>query len=220
MKFKEICITLVFTLLFFCLEAKEPKTILALGDSITQGGSSFTCYRQILVPALKQKGLSFKFIGPKKDAVSHHAGYSGKNTKYLLSIIKKVYSEYPANIVLIHAGHNNYAKDAPVSGIVSDTEKIIGIIRAQNPRVIILLAQVITSGKLPKYSYIPALNIELRKLTKRLLKKKYKIKLVALAKGFDWKVDTVKDKVHSSATGAKKMSDRWLAALISLLKKK
>ena len=36
----------------------------------------------------------------------------------------------------------------------------------------------------------------------------------------DWRTDTVKDKVHPSPSGAKKMADRWLKALEPLLSAK
>jgi hypothetical protein len=60
--------------------AAEPPSILALGDSITQGGKTFVCYRQILVPELRKRGVAFQWIGPRKDLTSAHAGYGGRNT--------------------------------------------------------------------------------------------------------------------------------------------
>ena len=66
--------------------SKDSTTILAIGDSITQGGKTFICYRQVLIPELRKRNLDFTFICPNQDAVSAHAGYGGKNTRYLLSI--------------------------------------------------------------------------------------------------------------------------------------
>jgi lysophospholipase L1-like esterase len=197
----------------------ETTTILALGDSITQGGKSFVCYRQVLIPELRKKNFAFEFIGPQKDATSAHSGYGGKNTKYLLDISTNVYTKYPADLVLIHSGHNSFSKDKPIPGIIRDTEGIIKNIRKINPKVKILLAQVITAGKLPKYSYIPELNKELAVLAVRLNKEGYNIVLVDQADGFDWKTDTIGDKVHPNASGAKKMSAKWMAALSPLLNK-
>jgi lysophospholipase L1-like esterase len=197
----------------------EAPTILAIGDSITQGGKNFVCYRQVLIPELRKRNVAFEFIGPRKDSTSNHAGYGGRNTKYLLSISKQIYSQYPADIVMIHSGHNSFSKDKPVPGIVRDTEAIIKNIQEINPNVTILLAQAIPAGKLPKYSYIPKLNKELESLAARLNKRAYKIVLVNHADGFDWKTDTISDKVHPNAAGAKKMADKWMAALLPLLEK-
>ena len=197
--------------------AGETPTILALGDSITARRDS---YRNVLVPTLTEKRLAVEFIGPNKDEISAHAGYGGKNTAYLLSISKDVYSKYPADIVMIHSGHNSFSKDNPVQKIVSDTKAIIENIRRINPKVTILLAQVIPAGKLPKYSYIPELNRQLETLSKRLISEDSKLILVNQEDGFDWKTDTINDKVHPNASGAKKMAAKWMDALLPLLEKK
>ena len=68
---------------------------------------------------------------------------------------------------------------------------------------------VITSGKLPKYSYIPALNEALGKLAARLDTPQQRVIAVNQADGFDWKTDTIEDKVHPNAQGAEKMAARW-----------
>ena len=200
--------------------SKDTPTILAIGDSITQGGKTFICYRQVLIPELRKRNVGFTFIGPNKDAVSTHAGYGGKNTGYLLSISKDVYSRYPADIVMIHSGHNSFSKDKPVPGIIRDTEAMIDNIREINPDVIVLLAQVIPSGKLPKYSYIPELNKEFSTFFGRLNKQRQSIILVNQSESFHWKTDTIKDKVHPNASGAKKMAKKWIDALLPLLEKK
>lgn len=211
-----ICVTLVCMTVHSVLAA-EPITILPLGDSITQGGKTFVCYRQVLIPDLAKKGVSFKFVGPRKDATSAHAGYGGKDTHYLASVSTKIYLQYPADIVMIHSGHNSFSKDNPVAGLIKDTKAIIENIRKINPKVTILLAQVIPAGKLPKYSYIPELNKELGALSKRLTEERSKLILVNQADGFDWKADTVNDKVHPNASGAKKMAAKWMTVLLPLL---
>jgi lysophospholipase L1-like esterase len=200
--------------------AAEPPTILAIGDSITHGGKGFVCYRQILIPQLSQREIKVDFIGPKKDDTSAHARYGGKSTKDLLDISKDIYSQYPADIVLIHSGHNSFNKNKPIPGIIRDTKAIIDTMREINPDVTILLAQVIPAGKLPKYSYIPELNKQLATLTLRLVKEGKKIILVNHADGFDWKTDTIADKVHPNASGAKKMAAKWMESLLPLLEKK
>ena len=217
-KFWQILV-IIFSVATLSALGGETPTILAIGDSITQGGKSFVCYRQVLIPELRKRNLAFKFIGPRKDVTSKHAGYGGRNTQYLLSISKQIYSQYPADIVMIHSGHNSFSKDKPVPGIIRDTEAIIKNIKEINSNVTILLAQAIPAGKLPKYSYIPELNKELESLATRLTKRGYNIVLVNHADGFDWKTDTISDKVHPNAVGAKKMADKWMDALLPLLEK-
>lgn len=178
---------------------------------------AFSGYRQFLIPALHEKGVAFRFIGPNEDAVSPHAGYGGRNTQYLLGISKEVYSQYPSDFVLLHSGHNSFNKDKPVPGILKATEEIIDNIHEINPNVTILLAQVILAGKLPKYSYIPELNKKLEILAERLVKEGYRVILVDQSDGFVWQTDTIEDKVHPNESGASKMAARWMSALLPLL---
>ena len=212
-KFLIICIMIQCAVACSTLSA-EATTILALGDSITERTDS---YRSVLVPALIDKGLDVEFVGPKRDEISSHAGYSGRNTNYLRSLSKQIYSEYPADIVLIHSGHNSFNKDEPVAGIIRDTAAIIENIRAINPEVQILLAQVIPSAKLPKYAYIPELNEALASLAQRLREGGVRIRLVNQADGFDCWADTHADMVHPNASGAKKIAEKWMAALLPAL---
>ena len=44
--------------------------------------------------------------------------------------------------------------------------------------------------------------------------------LVNQAEAFHWRTDTVNDKVHPNASGAKKMAQKWIDALLPLLEKK
>jgi lysophospholipase L1-like esterase len=199
------------------LRADEEVTVLAVGDSITQGGSSFRCYREFLIPMLAESETKVRFVGPNRDRFSAHCGYGGRNTSFLSGIIGEVYSKHPADIVLLHSGHNSFSKDEPVPGIVRATEQIVEKIHGLNPDVTILLAQVIPSGKLPKYSYIPELNEELGKSAVCMKAKGIHVILVDLAKDFDWKSDTVADKVHPNESGARKMAERWKSALKPVL---
>jgi lysophospholipase L1-like esterase len=116
--------------------------------------------------------------------------------------------------VLLHAGHNHFADKHPVPTILGDTEAIIGTMREINPEVVVFLAQVIPSGKLPKYAYIPELNRRLAALAGRLGDK---VILVNQADGFDWKTDTKDDKVHPNEAGAKKMARQWWKAIDPLV---
>ena len=197
---------------------RKTPTILALGDSITAGGKGFPSYREVLATKLRNHGIAFEFIGPIKDPISAHAGYGGQSTEKLLHIVKKLYCRYPADIVLLHSGHNSFSKDKPVSTIVRCTEEMIQHMAAANPGVTVLLAQVIPAGKLPKYSYIPALNEQLGDLAVSLAGRGYRVILVDQAKGFDWRTDTLSDKVHPNVRGAEKMAGKWMDALLGLLK--
>lgn len=194
-------------------------TILPFGDSITAGsGQGAGAYRHTLNDLLKNAGIDFEFTGPLRDAKGlAHAGHSGWNARRLRGVAEKIYREHPAEIVLLHAGHNNFAKDKPVPGIVADTRAIIETILGINPRARILLAQVIPAGKLPKYSYIPDLNRELATLARELQGEGLPVTLVDQASGFNWRTETTADKVHPNPAGAAKMAAIWFTAIRSVI---
>ncbi len=81
----------------------------------------------------------------------------------------------------------------------------------------VLLAQVIPSGKLPKYDYIPELNLALAELATRLNSAAQPVILVNQAEDFDWRTETIDDHVHPNAAGAEKMATRWFDALRRVL---
>ena len=203
--------------------AKKIYRIMPVGDSITEGGKSFSCYRPVLLKKLTDAGYQVEYVGSRQSdspaGKLRHEGYGGKNAEFLATVVGKNFQQHTADIVLMHCGHNHFAEEKPVPKIVAATETLIGSFRETNPRVTVLLAQVIPSGKLPKYSYIPALNEALAELAKRLHKPEQPVILVNQAEGFDWKTDTVDDKVHPNERGAEKMAAGWFAALKPILGK-
>lgn len=202
-------------------QVAAPVRIMAVGDSITAGADFFSCYRYPLWEKLFAAGYVAEFVGTQSSQTRigplAHEGYGGKNTEYLAQTVPDNFRAHPADIVLLHSGHNHTVEDQPVPGIIAATEKLIADFRTANPHVIVLLAQVIPAGKLPKYAYIPELNAGLARLAARLDKPEQRVVLVDQATGFDWTTDTVADKVHPNARGAEKMAEVWFAALQTIL---
>jgi lysophospholipase L1-like esterase len=191
--------------------------IMPVGDSITEGGATFSNYRSLLGEKLRAAGVAFEFVGTRGTAELRHEGYGGKNIEFLAATVPAHFTKTPADLVLLHAGHNHFAEEQPIPGMLTATERLITSLRAANPQVIVLLAQVIPAGKLPKYSYIPELNTELARLASRLHTPAQPVRLVDQATGFDWRTDTISDLVHPNAAGAAKMAARWFEAVHSLL---
>lgn len=200
----------------FCSSA-EPVRILAIGDSITQGGKTFVTYRLPLDRKLRAAGLRYEFVGTQQSEGPHgplwHEGYGGKNAEFLAGIIPQKLKQLQPDIILLHCGHNHFAEEKPVAGILAAERAIIEAARKQNPKVVVLLAQVITSGKLPKYGYLPELNQAQVLLARELTRTDSPVVIVDQATGFDPQKDTIPDKVHPNAQGAEKMADQWFVAL-------
>lgn len=205
------------------MQAEEQKVyrIMPVGDSITEGGQTFSSYRYPLWVKLFTAGYLVEFVGSRTSdsriGPLHHEGYSGKNAEYIAGNLGKSFRANPADIVLIHAGHNHTNTEAPVRGIVAATESMIRTVRGINPKVVVLLAQVIPSGKLPKYDYIPELNRELDRLAAQLDTPQQPVKIVNQADGFNWQTDTIDDQVHPNARGAEKMAECWFEVLTNVM---
>ena len=172
--FRRTVITFMFVVLAAAARADGPArtTIMAVGDSITQGGEGFESYTAPLWSMLYGAGYAFDFIGPNsftcRTGSVANCGYGGRTAEYLDSKIDSLYALYPADVVLLHAGHNHFAEEDPVGGIVAAQRSIILKIMARNPAAKIIVAQVIPAGKLPKYSYIPELNDRLAEMVEDL----------------------------------------------------
>ena len=117
---------------------------------------------------------------------------------------------------MVHAGHNHFIEENPVQGMIDSYRSIINKILSINPKAHLFLAQVIHSGKLPKYGYIPKLNREVASLVKSL--DPDQVHLVNVAKSFKWKKHTIKDKDHPTTTSATIIAEEWLKVLLDFLK--
>ena len=222
MKRSFITLLLAFTTTLYAADTTEKVyRIMPVGDSITEGGATFSVYRYPLLKKLKNAGYHIEYVGSRSsgspDGPLAHEGHGGKNAEFLATVVPKVFRQYPADIVLLDAGHNHTVEEQPVPKIVAAIESMIAEFRKVNPRVVVMVAQVIHSGKLPKYSYIPALNEALAKMAERLNTPEQPVIVVNQAEGFDSNTDTIADKVHPNAVGAEKMADRWFDALTRIL---
>ena len=201
-------------------DGKAAVTVLPLGDSITQGGGNFVSYLFPLCRKLAAQGLDAEFVGPRVQRFQgielHHCGFGGKTIEFLDTQIDSLYRLFPADVVLIHAGHNHFVENDPVGGIIAAHRSVIDKILALNPSAFIFVAQVIGSGKLPKYAYIPELNRQLEEMV--LGYGSGQVRLVDAGKGFDWQTCTIGDHVHPNETGAGIIADNWFAALAPLLR--
>lgn len=200
------------------LSAKaEALRIMPVGDSITEGGSTFSHYRLPLLFKLRAAGASFVYVGSRQSASPHgpiaHEGYGGKNSRFLVETVPANFEKHPADIVLLHACHNHFADKKPIPGIVADHEALIAAFRKINPKVMVFVAKPITSAKLPKYSYLPELGEQLAAMARRLHTAQQPVIIVDQATGFDPQKDTIADQVHPNEQGAEKMAQRWFDAL-------
>ena len=205
--------------------------IMPVGDSITEGAPTFTIYRPGLFDKLTTAGYHFQFVGSRSSTYAspvtgttvtlRHEGIGGTDAELAATNMASRLAANPADILLIHSGHNHDAAEnggaGPIAGIVNAHRSMITTARAANPKMIILMCKVITAGKLPKYSYIPDLNIQLGALAAELNTPASPVIIVDQADGFVWQTDTISDLVHPNENGAAKMATKWFVALQPLL---
>lgn len=190
-------------------------SILGLGDSITEGGSNFFSYLFPLDSLLKNAGIQAQLIGPRRSVQAgdtvYHAGFSGRTAEFLAGHVDSIYRAFPADVVLLHAGHNHFREESPVQGIVQAQRAIIRTIKKINPFAWVFVAGVITSGKLPKYEYLPELNAAIKKMVDSLADST--VVFVDHSRQWDWERYTIGDKVHPNRTGAGIIAGDWMEAI-------
>lgn len=197
-------------------ETQEKRfSVMGMGDSITEGGDEFNSYLYPLWQLFQRKGYEVDFIGPRERktpaGVLRHCGFSGKPVEFIEARVDSIYRLYPADIVLLHAGHNHFADQQPVDGMIKAYQHIISTIHTINPEALVFIAQVTPSGKLPKYSYIPELNRRIAEMVTGGAD--HHLFLVDMATGHDWRTMTIHDRVHPNQKGAKRMAKRWFKAI-------
>lgn len=135
---------------------KNPVRIINIGDSITQGGlvgrPEYT-YRLPLYRMLKQHHVNVDFIGARQAGISQsftwpedfdqdHEGFYGATTAQVKALLKSDLEKIPApDIAIIDLGSNDEGSDIQQT-VVLPLREIIGLLRAKNPKVNIVLVQI------------------------------------------------------------------------------
>jgi lysophospholipase L1-like esterase len=215
--------------------------ILALGDSITQGGQGFASYRYALWNLLVQEGHAVDFVGSRDflfgggapDPLLYpayftgfdrdHDGYWGWRTDEIAPIAQALASAAQPDFVLIHLGTNDIGQQgaAGVANADANLRLVIQSLRAAVPDVAILLARVVPIGPGTSYfanaAQVGPLHAVIDDVAADLDLPASPIDVVDLAAGFDLGSMMQSDGLHPDADGEAFMAARWLAALEPLL---
>jgi len=226
----------------FTTDAESVINIMPLGDSITQGYTTYDNYRHILWNKLQTYGYSnVNFVGSHdvlayntydsltfdKDHEGHYgwhtdeivngggiaAGGTGNLTIWLNGLQSAV--ELP-DIVLMHLGSNDVLHNPfgyDQSITIGEMEDVIDVLRSYNPNVTILLAKIIPHSRGDLPS-VDALNALIPGLDSYETATSEVI-IVDHYTGFS--TSWLADGVHPNTTGATEMSNRWYAALVPIL---
>lgn len=226
---------LTAAILFFCLailplQAARPR-IACIGDSITQSNSVHKSYRYNLWKKLIDNGVAFDFVGSLstnfegspvwpnylgKTFDPQHEGHWGWRADEVLSNLPTYLASYTPDIVLIHLGSNDLIQGQTISSTIAELTSIISTLRSANPKVIVLLAQVIPYSIHANSGNISQLNTEIALLAQTQNTANSNVVVVDQFTGFSVDQDTF-DKVHPNGSGEEKMATRWATALLPYL---
>ena len=211
------------------LSATAPVRIMPLGDSITAGPG---CWRAMLWHQLQTAGYTnIDFVGSQSDGGGCNPGYSydfdheGHGGFAATGIadnnqLPPWLSAARPDIVLMHLGTNDmWGHFIPTATKLAAFTKLVGQMRASNPNMKIIVAQIIPMSA-AACSTCPADVVEFNNAIPAwaagLTTAQSPIVVVDQWTGFDAVADTV-DGVHPTNTGFQKMANRWFPPLAHLL---
>ncbi|MEU3166530.1 cellulose binding domain-containing protein [Streptosporangium sp. NPDC006930] len=199
--------------------------IMALGDSIT---GSPGCWRALLWNRLVNAGhTGIDFVGtlpPQGCGVAHDGDNEGHGGALVTNVADQ--NQLPGwlsatrpDIVMMHFGTNDVWSNRPTATILSAYGKLVDQMRASNPDMKVLVAQIIpmnpgTCGECAQR--VTALNAAIPGWAASKTTARSPVIVVDQWTGFTTGYDTY-DGVHPNASGDQKIADRWFPALAALL---
>lgn len=208
--------------------ATAPVRIMPLGDSITAAPG---CWRAILWHDLQTNGYTnTDFVGsvqgngcnygyPYDGDNEGHSGYLATNIANQNLLPGWLSAAHP-DIVLMHLGTNDVWSHLPTNTILSAYTTLIGQMRADNPHMKILVAQILPmnpSGCSDCASGVIALDQAIPAWAAGLSTEQSPITVVDQWTGFNDATDTIGDGVHPNDIGFQKMAARWYPPLAQVL---
>ena len=206
--------------------AAGPVRIMPLGDSITAGPG---CWRALLWDHLQRTGFTnIDFVGtqpgggcsvPFDGDHEGHGGFSATGIADQNQLPPWLAATTP-DIVLMHLGTNDmWGGTISTTAILAAYSKMVDQMRASNPAMKILVAQIIPmepSGCVPCPQGVVALNNAIPGWAAAKTTAQSPITVVDQWTGFSARTDT-NDGVHPIDSGFQKMADRWYPALAAAL---
>jgi lysophospholipase L1-like esterase len=222
-----LALTVAFAVTRPALSATAPTRIMPLGDSITGGPG---CWRAVLWDRLQRTGFTnVDFVGTLPGGGCNLANWDGDNEGHggFLATGIANQNQLPGwlsathpDIVLMHLGTNDVWNNVATASILTAFTTLVDQMRASNPNMKILVAQIIPmtpSGCTWCPPGVSALNSAIPGWAAGKSTAQSPITVVDQFTGFDTVADTVGDGVHPDDSGFQKMSDRWYPALTPLL---
>ncbi len=208
--------------------AQAAVCLLPLGDSITQAPASNLSYRYWLWEDLVDAGYDVDFVGslttgygggsaryPDFAFDRDHEGHAGWRADQVLNRLGfwMFSTPYDVDVAMVHLGTNDVFQGNGNGSTVLEIRGIINQLRADNPGVTVLLAQIIPTTTASANKTIGDLNDRLAVLAATMDSDASPVVLVDMETGFDARWMTT-DGVHPNSLGEQFMAERWADALV------
>jgi lysophospholipase L1-like esterase len=206
-------------------QAVAPIRVMPLGDSIT---GSPGCWRALLWNQLQNAGYQdIDFVGtlgPQGCSVPYDGDNEGHGGALVTNVAAQ--NQLPGwlsatrpDVVLMHFGTNDAWSNISPTRILDAYSTLVGQMRASNPNMKILVAQIIpmNPSSCPECAgRVVALNAAIPDWAAAISTAASPVVVVDQWSGFDTAVDTY-DGVHPNSAGDQKMANRWFPALTPFL---
>ncbi|MER5281028.1 GDSL-type esterase/lipase family protein [Streptomyces sp. NPDC002809] len=205
--------------------AAAPVRIMPLGDSIT---GSPGCWRSLLWDQLQNAGYTdIDFVGTlnaQSCALTHDADNEGHGgflatTTADQNLLPGWLAATAPDIVVMHFGTNDVWSSIAPDTILAAYTKLVGQMRAANPSMKVLVAQLIPinpSSCAECAARTVSFNQRIPAWAQGITTTQSPVSVVDQWTGFDTASDTY-DGVHPNASGDAKMAARWYPELSALL---
>jgi hypothetical protein len=216
----------------------KPK-IMIVGDSISAGPG---CYKKFLLKALTDnKYTSFEFIGEYTDdcggGVRHSAVSCSTAEQYTQAMftmpncqqgksfpgMSTLVTTHKPDLIMLQLGVNDVWSSKPTATILANYAKLIEQARAQNPKVVLVVAQI--QKIRPDCGTDDSVQKRAEELVKAVpawaaqqSKTESPVFVADLWTNSDWSMAETLDCVHPNDVGAERMGNNWYAALKGILK--
>ncbi len=224
-------VLLVFLLLLVAGSTDATVRVLPLGDSLTKGStqtpaeSSHPTYRYWLWQQIGGEDVDFvgswtspNFPYSYDQDNEGHGGYMTDGILNGVAVDPKQgklslwLEEYDFDVALVMLGTNDVLNNVPTADTIRNLEGIIAELRKDNPRAVILLAQIPPTSILRPN--LIALNAAIPDVATRLSTPDSPVITVDMFTGYDGVRDNQPPTgIHPGESGEKKIAARWSAAL-------
>ncbi|GGL02512.1 GDSL-type esterase/lipase family protein [Mangrovihabitans endophyticus] len=193
--------------------------LMPLGDSITFGvqSSDGNGYRDRLHDLLDRAGATVDFVGSEQGGSmsdNDNEGHPGWRIDQVAEVAACTVPQYQPNVVTLHIGTNDANQNYQISTAADRVTSVIEKILADSPHAVVLVSQVITTGKAGLQPRIDEINFAVNDAVRGLRQAGKHVMMVSQEDV--WQSDGLQDDAHPTDAGYDKMAGNFDDTLTAL----